>query len=587
MAAKRANPKPLPFAVITDPDDRRLLRRETPHRTLKQAIEHADEWMRTNRPTGLGPNPYVAAGETSSRFEGTLLRWTKSENSWVLTLDRRFEKHDQQIAVAREISHNAPRVFGSVLENTPERQAEQALHLLGRDKAIARAKAAHARAYGDERAHFARILELLGDPTVRKNTAAPAPRAARARANPKDGRPVAIRVHEHYDQHAPTEHRALYAYARQAEDLQDWRRAEDTWYALRELERDEERRAFLSGKITGAKTRAKRRNPRPRSAKSMWAPADKPHAWRAYPVGAAAYGKRGQPMSGSLLTHAFNGQRVLCGKVKPWNILDDETQATARPTCETCAARLAKRRSNPGEVAAALLGGVAGGVAAGVAGAATQKVLSKKRTNPRGVSARPRHRKGPAKAPAYRTNPVERADGTPIVNIGPTCGGLVNLGTLLVVLPDGRQVRYNRSRHPLVTYSINRIKWVPLRRGGRWNTEVRRLLRGKTGAYAVRRAGERTTLYVGESHTGRDSKDPHRFTRTILRHFQRGFTPDGRQSEWTFHGPDDLDVALYLAPPTKAREVEGQLVLELEPANNRIAFVPSDDGGDVDAETPF
>ncbi len=37
----------------------------------------------------------------------------------------------------------------------------------------------------------------------------------------------------------------------------------------------------------------------------------------------------------------------------------------------------------------------------------------------------------PSSAPSSaRIQVLERADGAPIVNVGPTCGGLVNLGTL-------------------------------------------------------------------------------------------------------------------------------------------------------------
>lgn len=65
--------------------------------------------------------------------------------------------------------------------------------------------------------------------------------------------------------------------------------------------------------------------------------------WFTFPVAAVAYGKLAT--INAALTHSFDptGERVLCGKVKASNILDDYTFDTeAAPTCTVCAKRLAK-----------------------------------------------------------------------------------------------------------------------------------------------------------------------------------------------------------------------------------------------------
>ncbi len=70
-----------------------------------------------------------------------------------------------------------------------------------------------------------------------------------------------------------------------------------------------------------------------------------------FPVAGAAYGKRGELDHGVSLTHAYDDKanRVLCGKVKAENILDDWTQVSPdAPTCATCAARLAKLAAKAG-----------------------------------------------------------------------------------------------------------------------------------------------------------------------------------------------------------------------------------------------
>lgn len=187
--------------------------------------------------------------------------------------------------------------------------------------------------------------------------------------------------------------------------------------------------------------------------------------------------------------------------------------------------------------------------------------------------------------------------------------GIVNLGTLAITLADGRTVRGNRSAADvsLLTPTISKVKRVPLRRGGRWNKKVRRALKGKAGVYVVWVGKEARARYVGASAGGKN--DPDRMMRTILRHFQCGFTPEkyaaktevapayaekfsraqrylagGR--EWTYHGREDLDVAIYVTEPTKAYHHEGRFILELEPSENDL--VPfTGEQLDAESEVPF
>lgn len=116
-----------------------------------------------------------------------------------------------------------------------------------------------------------------------------------------------------------------------------------------------------------------------------------------------------------------------------------------------------------------------------------------------------------------------------------------------------------------------RPHWVPLRRGGAYNALAREAMRGKSGVYAVREPeSARTVLYVGESHSPAGS--PLRWWKTLLRHFQPGSGTFEARSEWVHKRGGDLDVALWRAAPSEAREVEGQLIAELEPIHARSGF---------------
>lgn len=125
-----------------------------------------------------------------------------------------------------------------------------------------------------------------------------------------------------------------------------------------------------------------------------------------------------------------------------------------------------------------------------------------------------------------------------------------------------------RLNPPPVQLRLGAPDWMPLRRGGVWSLEVRELTRGEAGVYAVRETSNPgTVLYVGESHSP-GPKAPLRMWKTIKRHFH-GESSFRKRDEWTYSGTHDLDIALWVTPPTKAYEAEGQLVADLAPLHTR------------------
>lgn len=227
------------------------------------------------------------------------------------------------------------------------------------------------------------------------------------------------------------------------------------------------------------------------------------------------------------------------------------------------------------------------------------------------------------------------------------------LASISVVLLDGRAVRFNRGAtlgtKPLAlsVSEAREAQWFPLRRKGVWNEKIRAALRGRSGVYAIRERGAgRTVLYVGEGGKARrggdgararSSHDPARLWKTITRHFHAGFWPEryaageiigkkraqshkrdgGKQSagiayaqveragrkyhpdggieykgggrEWTYHGKGDVDVALYLVPPTQLRETESQWIAELDPVDQGELVIKKKKGaGEAgDDDSPF
>lgn len=121
-----------------------------------------------------------------------------------------------------------------------------------------------------------------------------------------------------------------------------------------------------------------------------------------------------------------------------------------------------------------------------------------------------------------------------------------------------------RLNPPPAALRLGPPEWRPLRRSGEWSSEVRELVRGKAGVNAVRESSNPgTVLYVGESHSP-GPRAPLRFWKTLLRHFQ-GQSSFRKMGEWAYSGTHDLDVALWLTPPSAAYEAEGQLIADLEP----------------------
>lgn len=84
-------------------------------------------------------------------------------------------------------------------------------------------------------------------------------------------------------------------------------------------------------------------------------------------------------------------------------------------------------------------------------------------------------------------------------------------------------------------------------------------LGAQSGAYVIRKASTRETLYVGESHTGRLRK-------TLLRHFQKW---TGKTAGPTYK-PDTVEVALRITPPGSAVAAQDNLICRLGPRDNEI-----------------
>lgn len=80
-----------------------------------------------------------------------------------------------------------------------------------------------------------------------------------------------------------------------------------------------------------------------------------------------------------------------------------------------------------------------------------------------------------------------------------------------------------------------------------------------SGAYVIRDARTRETLYVGESHTGRLRK-------TVLRHFQKW---KGRTAGPTYPAAR-VEVALRVCPPSSAVAAQDNLICRLSPRDNEI-----------------
>jgi hypothetical protein len=212
-------------------------------------------------------------------------------------------------------------------------------------------------------------------------------------------------------------------------------------------------------------------------------------------------------------------------------------------------------------------------------GAATAHALNKRERSPR---------RNPAVI-------IGTPKGDTIEAVGPYAGGLIDR-TTIVLLENGKRLNLSRAERDAVVFttSADHPIYVPLRRRGKWNRKVRDAIKGKTGVYAIRKRGARRALYVGEGGKRKGaphlhSRDPHRMMRTILRHFQAGFTPEkyaGRTlkapaayaekferaeeylrggREWVNHDGDDLDVALYITPPREAVHHEGRFIAKLRP----------------------
>lgn len=93
-------------------------------------------------------------------------------------------------------------------------------------------------------------------------------------------------------------------------------------------------------------------------------------------------------------------------------------------------------------------------------------------------------------------------------------------------------------------------------------------LRGRSGAYVIRRTRTKETLYVGESHTGR-------LPDTIRRHFWF-WSDDGERKHYTYD-PDTVEVAFRLTSPGNAVAAQNELIERLDPKDNTYGFDDPDE----------
>ena len=263
-----------------------------------------------------------------------------------------------------------------------------------------------------------------------------------------------------------------------------------------------------------------------------------------------------------------------------------------------------KKRANPAHLRSS---------AGGASRASRPAGATRKARDPKAAKGNAREGAPAGRATVARTkrrNPatvIGMPDGRTIIRVSDLACGLVDPKTI-VLLENGKRLNLAREERDAVrfTTSLERLYWIPLRRRGKWNKNVRAALKGRAGVYAIRKRGAAKALYVGEGGKQRNaphlhSKDPDRMMRTILRHFQSGFTPEkyarkagvapayaaafpkaeeyaagGR--EWVHHDGGDLDVALYITPPRDAVHHEGRFIAKL---------VPLEQGEFVGEEAPF
>lgn len=108
--------------------------------------------------------------------------------------------------------------------------------------------------------------------------------------------------------------------------------------------------------------------------------------------------------------------------------------------------------------------------------------------------------------------------------------------------------------------------------GDRWARPIRAMQK-RSGVYVIRSTATDEILYVGESHTGN-------LYRTIVRHFEEWDGP----TAGTTYDRNRVDVAIVLCPPGEARELQYDVIEELEPRDNVIGNEGSDDDFDDEEE---
>lgn len=134
---------------------------------------------------------------------------------------------------------------------------------------------------------------------------------------------------------------------------------------------------------------------------------------------------------------------------------------------------------------------------------------------------------------------------------------------------------------------VSSAKWLELKRAGKWNAQLRELVKEKSGAYVVRSTLTDEFLYVGESHSGQ-------LWKTLTRHFhaRESFRREGRDgapTRWTYGRPDLVEVSVWITRADQAVSVQDRLIERFLPTYNVVipaGMADREEGSDAE-EAPF
>lgn len=138
-----------------------------------------------------------------------------------------------------------------------------------------------------------------------------------------------------------------------------------------------------------------------------------------------------------------------------------------------------------------------------------------------------------------------------------------------------------RERQRLAASTGARLVYRPIGASGEAYPAWVRELRGKSGAYVIKAVGvfSSTIVYVGESHSGR-------LYETMTRHFQgwsrqkgfwAGLFVQSDNDPGTTYDRAACEVAVRIASPGRAVELQAELIRKLKPRDNVLSGASADD----------